>query len=593
MKTYNKLIILALGLLIFNACTQNYIDDISKVNPGADATAPTIIINSPVEGFKIQLPEVTSAVSIDFEASDDIELGSVKVLYDGTEIASFTDFRDYRKLKIDTLTYRNVQDGAHKLTIVATDLENKTTNRDVNFEKVPAYVPKYPGEVLFMPFDGSFMNMVSFDLATVAGTPGFADDKIKGSKSYKGATGSYLTLPAEEFQNNEFTAIFWMKINAVPDRAGILVMGPVDEANPTAQNNRTSGFRFFRENAGGKQRFKLNVGNGTADTWVDGGAASDVDPAIGEWVHMAFTISATKAIVYIDGQIVKESDLTGIDWSGCDILSIMSGAPRFTGWNHKSDLSLMDELRIFNRVLPQDEIQTIITEESGKDFTYIPKYDGEIFYMPFEDDFLEYVSQDEATMVGTPGFAAGKVGKAYSGAADSYLTFPTGGLQGNQFSAAFWMKTNAVPDRAGILIMGPPDPDKPDTPNNRKNGFRFFREGSATAQIFKLNAGNGTADVWFDGGATATIDPSSGNWHHFAFTISGTECVVYIDGELAKQGTFGGIDWTGCDILSIMSGAPRFLEWEHKSDLSLMDELRIFNKALSQAEIKTIFDNEK
>jgi len=309
-------------------------------------------------------------------------------------------------------------------------------------------------------------------------------------------------------------------------------------------------------------------------------------------VHMAFTITSGKAIVYIDGQIVKESDLTGLDWTGCDVLSIMSGAPRFTGWTHLSDLSLMDELRIFNRALPQGEIQAIITEESGKDFTYTPKYDGEIFYMPFEDDYLEYVSQSEATIVGTPGFTAGKVGNAYSGATDSYLTFPSTGLQGNQFSAAFWMKTNADPDRAGILVMGPPDPDKPDTPNNRKNGFRFFREGSATAQIFKLNAGNGTADTWFDGGAVATIDPSTGNWSHFAFTISGTECVVYIDGEVVKQGTFGGIDWTGCDILSIMSGSPRFLEWNHKSDLSLMDELRLFNKALTQAEIQAIIADE-
>jgi hypothetical protein len=276
----------------------------------------------------------------------------------------------------------------------------------------------------------------------------------------------------------------------------------------------------------------------------------------------------------------------------------MSGDPRFSGWDHHSDESLMDELRIFDRSLSQEEIQGIISEESGKDFTYVPKYDGEIFYMPFEDDFLEYVTQDEATIVGTPGFGAGKVGKAYSGAADSYLTFPTEDLTGNQFSAAFWMKiqlSDPAPTyghRAGILIMGPPDPDKPDTPNNRKNGFRFFREGSATSQIFKLNSGNGTADVWFDGGAAATVNPTTGSWRHYAFTISGTECVVYIDGEVVKQGAFGGIDWTGCDILSIMSGAPRFLEWNHWSDESLLDELRLFNKALSQAEVQAIIADE-
>ena len=155
------------------------------------------------------------------------------------------------------------------------------------------------------------------------------------------------------------------------------------------------------------------------------------------------------------------------------------------------------------------------------------------------------------------------------------------------------MKINATPDRAGILVMGPPDEAAPAAPNNRKSGFRFFREGSATAQIFKLNTGNGTADSWFDGGAAATIDPTPEAWVHFAYTISPTECVVYINGEVVKQGTITGISWEGCDILSIMSGAPRFTGWNHFSDLSLMDELHIFNKALTQAEVKEIMKAEQ
>jgi len=595
MKAYNKLILLAFGFLVFNACNQNYIDEISKVDPGPDQSAPVVTIIYPVEGTEIKRPEAVSSITIQFEASDDIELGSVKVMYDGTQIASYTDFRDYRKLIIDTLAYDNILNGAHKLSVVATDLENKSTTKEVNFEKSPPYIPKYAGEVLYMPFDGDYMDMISFQTATVVGNPGFSDDKIKGLKSYMGATDSYLTFPTEALQNSEFTAVFWMKVNAVPDRAGILVMGPEDTANPTAQNNRKSGFRFFRENAGGKQRFKLNTGDGTADTWVDGGAAADVDPTTGQWVHFAYTISASEATVYIDGQVVKQATINGIDWTGCDILSIMSGDPRFTGWSHHSDLSLMDELRIFNRVLSQEEIQGIITDESGKDFSYQPKYAGEIFYMPFEDDFLEYVTQSEATVVGAPGYAAGKVGKAYAGAADSYLTFPTDGLKGNQFSAVFWMKINAVPDRAGILVMGPEDTGNANYPaiqNNRKSGFRFFRENVGGKQRFKLNTGNGTADTWFDGGSAADVDPTTGAWQHFAFTISGTEGVVYINGEIVSQATITGIDWTGCDLLTIMSGVPRFTEWSHFSDLSMLDELRLFNKALTQDEVKAIIADE-
>ena len=104
--------------------------------------------------------------------------------------------------------------------------------------------------------------------------------------------------------------------------------------------------------------------------------------------------------------------------------------------------------------------------------------------------------------------------------------------------------------------------------------------------------GNGTADSWFDGGATASIPSDTTNWVHLAFTISGSECVVYIDGEVVSQGSFDGVDWTGCDLLSIGSGAPRFTQWNHLSDQSFIDELRLFNKALTQEEVQGIRDSD-
>ena len=136
-------------------------------------------------------------------------------------------------------------------------------------------------------------------------------------------------------------------------------MGPEDLANggyPDVQNKRTNGFRFFRENGAGLQQFKLNIGNGSGENWFDGGAAARVDPASTEWVHFAFTISSSHAIVYINGEVVSENDFGGIDWTGCDVLSIMSGAPRFTEWGHHSDASQMDELLIYDRVLTQEEV---------------------------------------------------------------------------------------------------------------------------------------------------------------------------------------------------------------------------------------------
>jgi hypothetical protein len=155
-----------------------------------------------------------------------------------------------------------------------------------------------------------------------------------------------------------------MKVNAVPDRAGILTMGPEDLTNagyPGVQNKRTSGFRFFREGSATSQQFKVNVGlGGTNESWNDGGK---VNPSGGEWVHLAFTVSGAESIIYINGEVTLKSKLTEIDWTGCDLLTIMSGAPRFTEWQHFSDLSLMDELRIFDKALTQDEIKTIMNAE--------------------------------------------------------------------------------------------------------------------------------------------------------------------------------------------------------------------------------------
>jgi hypothetical protein len=587
--------LLVIGILLFtNGCKDGYIDEISVVDPGPDVTAPEVTIKFPLEGTQIQVPDPVTSVNILFEVEDDIEVASVQLMLNGVEIANFVDFKDYRRV-VGQFLYETVTNRAHVLSVKATDIDGKETTETVNFEKTPPYVPKYAGEIFYMPFDGDYMELISVKNATIVGNPGFTGQSVKGLNAYAGASGAYLTFPTEGLQGSEFSAIFWLKVNAVPDRAGVLVMGPPDPANPTAMNNRTSGFRFFRENAAGKQRFKLNLGNGTADNWFDGGAAADVDPAAGEWAHFAFTISGSAAAVYINGEVASQGAFAGIDWTGCDVLSIMSGAPRFTEWGHLSDQSFMDELRLFDKVLSQGEIQDIMAEESGGAGGYSPVYDGEVFYMPFEDENKELVSGTIATVIGTPGFATGKVGKAYAGAADSYLTIPAGALQNDNFSAVFWMKLDADPDRAGILVMGPEDTENPGYPgiqNKRTNGFRFFREAAAGNQRVKLNVGDGTADTWVDGGADADVDPTTGEWVHYAFTISGTESKVFINGVEVKQSDFTGIDWTGSDLLSIMSGAPRFSEWGHGSDQSLMDELRIFNKALTQTEIQTIIDAE-
>ncbi|GAA5221531.1 hypothetical protein GCM10025777_21610 [Membranihabitans marinus] len=560
---------------------------------GLDESAPQINISSPLEGNQIRVVEDITSIDIEFEVTDDIEIMSISVLLDGDEIATFSTFKDYRRF-LGAYTYDLLTNGEHVLSVVATDIEGKVSTEEVNFQKVSPYVPLYSGEILYMPFNGDFLDLITLQSANKVGNPGFGGESVIDSEnenSYSGALNSYLTLPADHFtKTNEFSAVFWMKINPEPNRAAMLVLGPEDTANPSAANDRTKGFRFFREAAGDKQRFKLNIGNGGGENWFDGGAAADVDPSTDEWVHFAISIGADNAKVFINGQVVKEGDFGGIDWTGCNVLSIMSGAPNFIGWSHLSDHSLMDELRIFDRAIGNDEVASIIARESGQFVsTYTPKFDGEIFYLPFEGDYQEQISGVRGMPVGSPSYEMnGKYGQAYKGAMDSYVTFPTSRINHDEVSYSFWYKIQGDEDKEGIVTISPPDPDA-EKPNKRTSGLRLFREANDENYIFKLNIGTGAGEAWFvNDGLNIAKESIKDKWLHITMTIGEGKAKVYFDGELVKEGDLSGIDWTDCDRMSLMSGQPRFVEWGLFSTESQMDEFRVFDKVLSAEEVKLV-----
>ena len=560
-------------ILIAVSCNDG-IDPITKVDPGVDQGAPVVTILKPAEGFEIQVPDPVTSTSIKFETEDDIEIASIMVSLDGSPIASYDTFTDYRIFG-DEFTYDNITTGDHVLSVSATDIAGNTTTSVTNFSKKPPYTPLYSGEMFYMPFEGSYTNLMNFKDATVVGTPSFGTG-VRGG-SYQGATDSYLTFPSADLTlGNEFSATFWLKIDASDTRAGIINIAPADPAGPS---DKPSGFGLIREGSDTAQKFILLVGNGTNATWVNPGAPATIDPTLNEWVHLGITISDTKASLYMNGQLVGQSDLSGFNWAGVGDLAIMSGDPNFSGWNHKTEKGQMDELRLYNKALSQSEIQTIMLKEQAA------------FYMKFNSNYQDDISKEEATVVGNPdfNFADAISGYAYQGAADSYLTFPSDGLaQGNEFSTAFWLKIDASDTRAGIINIAPADPAGP---SDKPSGFGLIREGSDTAQKFILLVGNGTNATWVNPGAPATIDPTLNEWVHLGITISDTKASLYMNGQLVGQSDLSGFNWAGVGDLVIMSGDPNFNGWNHKTEKGLMDELYIFKKALSAEEIALLMND--
>lgn len=569
MKTIEKLIAVILLMFFAIACNDG-IDPITQVDPGPDASAPEVTLNYPVEGTKIKVNDPVVSIMIDFEVTDDIEVANISVKMDGSEIAAMSDFADYRRVLAE-VAFDNLTTGVHELNITATDLDGKTTTVTANFEKEPPYIPLFPdlGEVFYMAFDGDYTELVSVTKATEIGNPGFAGEGVASPNAYEGAGDSQLKFPVETLNlGNEITGMFWYKVNSSPDRAGILVIG--DDAD-----DRKQGFRLFREGSGTEQRIKMNVGIGTGESWNDGGV---IDVTAGDWVNVAFTISETKSVIYFNGIEQNSANyMSPIDWTGVSMLDIASGGDTFSYWNHKSDFSAIDELRFFDKALTQQEIQGVL----GVTNPYEPA-DGETLFMNFDDNYSNKVTGAMAEGEGSPSFAgeAKKGSNAYAGATDSYLTYPIDGLFGEEFSVAFWYKVNAAPDRAGIVVVGN------DTPENRQQGFRIFREGNDTEQRIKSNIGIGTGEVWNDGDV---IDATAGEWVHITITASTSKSKIFFNGEEKRSSDMASpVDWTGCNSMSIGSGMPTFGYWNHLSDASYIDELHIFNKALTAEEIQDL-----
>ncbi|HIB36001.1 LamG domain-containing protein [Mesonia sp.] len=352
---------LAVVAIFATACQQEEIDDISRVDPGEDQSAPELQITSPSNGMDFQTTTETLMIDLAFEAVDDIRITNAVVELNGQEIENYSDFTDYR-IVIKEIPFE-LTDGDYTFTVTVTDVVGNVTTETINFSKATVdYLPQFDGEAFYMNFNGNYTEFINNAEIAVVGQPGYAGEAQIGSNSYAGNTNSYLTTPIDQLASQTFSASFWYKIDANQERAGVLTASPLQnpETPDGPQNLRTSGFRLFREGTG---TFKLNVGNGSGESWNDGGS---IDTSLNEWVHIAFTISETETVIYFNGSPVNTGTLSApISWEGVDFISIMSGEPRFTEWGHLSDISFIDDLRFFNKALTEEEVNEVMqyTEE--------------------------------------------------------------------------------------------------------------------------------------------------------------------------------------------------------------------------------------
>lgn len=353
MKKILKYIVAIVLISTLSSCREGYTDSIIGAEQGTDKIAPKIEIGTATRG-KLTLPFTQNSTNYDFEyiVSDDVELSSVELFLDGVKLESYNKFIDYRGFK-ETYT-KNLNVGTHIYKVIATDLTGKSASLSYTFEISNKYVIQYVNEkAYFSFFSGNiFTDLISEKNPTVMGKPVTISGGYAGG-AYQGATDSYLTFPLSGLYSNKgISFTFWYKVNATLDRSGIIT---INDNNNDSDENRKQGLRLFREGSATAQRIKLNVGLGNGESWNDGAELT----VNNSWVHIAVTVSPTETKIYFNGELKNTSTYTSpFDFSTSSTIVIGSGAPSFTYWGHLSDLSLIDELRIYDTALEESQVKS-------------------------------------------------------------------------------------------------------------------------------------------------------------------------------------------------------------------------------------------
>ena len=211
--------------------------------------------------------------------------------------------------------------------------------------------------------------------------------------------------------------------------------------------------------------------------------------------------------------------------------------------------------------------------------------DGIISFWAMEENVLDEVSNNDAIAVSGVEFPPGREGDGASFNSNAYIDIAAAAnLQNQEFTAEMWVRPN-----------GP-------GPNNDQFGSVVFQKGLP----FPTGTNTVSFGIWWSGldnrfrtavGPVAqqhifsnnTFPP--GQFYHVAVTYDNTTLKLYVNGELESQIVLdytipynASVPWTiGSTASHVRNvGFPRTL-------IGIIDEVRVYDRALSQSEIQTNF----
>ncbi len=301
---------------------------------------------------------------------------------------------------------------------------------------------------------------------------------------------------------------------------------------------------------------------------VENFLGTGINPPANTWSHVALTYDGATMTVYFNGVAVASQAVTGnIDDSGQSFDIAGGDGLNFVG--------LIDEVEVFNRALSGAEILSIYNAGcTGKCHSCTPPPANMIGWWPGDGNTKDIQGGNNGLLENGATFATGEVGQAFSlNGSNQYVTIPDSpALRPANVSVDGWFNFSS---NSGVIVLFA----KP-VGTGLQDSYQVFLNGGV------LSAGIG--DSTSSDLATSSFTPTPGTWYHIALTYDGSTLTLYVNDEVvASAATSRTI---GYDGHAFLIGADSNNEQVSFFFPGLIDEVEIFDRALSADEIQSIYD---
>ena len=207
--------------------------------------------------------------------------------------------------------------------------------------------------------------------------------------------------------------------------------------------------------------------------------------------------------------------------------------------------------------------------------TCTPAPSGLVSWWPAEGNANDVAGANNGTLVNGVGFATGEVGQAFSLSGSNYVSVPDAPALNptNAITVECWLYRQAVMGSFNPVVK-----KSGTTDGGTANGYSLeFDVDNILFWIYSSSGG------WCSSGDTVPIQ--LGQWYHIAGVYDGEHLLLYTNGQLAASSSTSGSIVPSVNTLRIGSDPTD----PSRGFMGLVDEVSIYNRALTASEIQAIY----